>query len=60
MDLREGQIVLLRKFAHLYDSGVPLTEALALEPEGMVRIGLLHYNTSDEVDRLLAALREWE
>ncbi|HEX5135598.1 MAG TPA: type II secretion system F family protein [Planctomycetota bacterium] len=30
MDLRESQIVLLRKFAHLYDSGVPLTEALEL------------------------------
>lgn len=30
MDLREGQIVLLRKFAHLYDSGVPLTEALEI------------------------------
>jgi len=30
MDLREGQIVLFRKFAHLYDSGVPLTEALEI------------------------------
>ena len=30
MDLREGQILLLRKFAHLYDSGVPLTEALEI------------------------------
>jgi hypothetical protein len=30
VDLRQGQIVLLRKFAHLYDSGVPLTEALEL------------------------------
>jgi hypothetical protein len=30
MDLRQGQIVLLRKFAHLYDSGVPLTEALEI------------------------------
>jgi cysteine desulfurase family protein (TIGR01976 family) len=35
-----------------------LSEALGLEPEGMVRIGLLHYNTSDEVKRLLAALAE--
>ena len=35
-----------------------LTEALGLEPQGMVRIGLLHYNTADEVDRLLDALRE--
>lgn len=30
MDLRQGQIVMLRKFAHLYDSGVPLTEALEI------------------------------
>jgi selenocysteine lyase/cysteine desulfurase len=35
-----------------------LTEALGLEPEGMVRIGLLHYNTMEEVDRLLAVLAE--
>ncbi len=33
-----------------------LTEALDLEPDGLVRIGLLHYNTAEEVDRLLAAL----
>ena len=31
----------------------PLTEALGVEPEGMVRIGLVHYNTAEEVDRLL-------
>ncbi len=36
---------------------LPLTEALGLEPDGAVRIGLLHYNTADEVDRLLAALK---
>jgi cysteine desulfurase family protein (TIGR01976 family) len=35
---------------------LPLTEALGLEPDGMVRIGLLHYNTREEVDRLLAVL----
>jgi cysteine desulfurase family protein (TIGR01976 family) len=35
---------------------LPLTEALGLEPEGMVRVGLLHYNTLAEVDRLLAVL----
>jgi len=33
-----------------------LTETLDLEPEGMVRIGLTHYNTAAEVDRLLDAL----
>ena len=37
---------------------LPLTEALDLEPEGMVRIGLLHYNTGDEVQRLLDVLAE--
>ncbi len=36
----------------------PLTEALDLEPGGLVRVGFLHYNTTEEVDRLLAALRE--
>jgi cysteine desulfurase family protein (TIGR01976 family) len=35
---------------------LPVTEALGLEPEGMVRIGLLHYNTGEEVDRLLKQL----
>jgi len=37
---------------------LPLTEALGLEPEGLVRIGLLHYNTPDETRRLLHALSE--
>src|SRR5262249_33757503 len=37
---------------------LPLTEALGVEPDGMVRVGLLHYNTSAEVDRLIAALIE--
>ena len=35
-----------------------VSTALGLEPQGMVRIGLLHYNTAGEVDRLLAALAE--
>jgi selenocysteine lyase/cysteine desulfurase len=35
-----------------------LTETLGLEPAGLVRLGLLHYNTSAEVDRLLAVLGE--
>lgn len=33
-----------------------LTETLGLEPEGMVRIGLAHYNTPNEVERLLGEL----
>jgi selenocysteine lyase/cysteine desulfurase len=36
-----------------------LTEHLDVEKSGgFLRIGLVHYNTIDEVDRLLAALRE--
>ncbi len=35
---------------------LPLTEAIGVEPEGMVRIGLCHYNTADEVARLLETL----
>lgn len=36
---------------------LPFTEAAGLEPHGTLRIGLLHYNTPEEVDRLLDALR---
>ena len=37
-----------------------LTERLSVEKDGgLLRIGLVHYNTEDEVDRLLAALREF-
>ncbi len=36
---------------------LPLTERLGLEPQGMVRVGLVHYNTPAEVERLLEALR---
>ena len=34
-----------------------VTERLGLEPDGVLRIGLTHYNTSGEVDRLLDELR---
>jgi cysteine desulfurase family protein (TIGR01976 family) len=37
----------------------PLTEALGVEPEGFLRIGLLHYNTREEIQRLLSALRAY-
>ena len=37
---------------------LPLSDALGREPDGMVRIGLLHYNTKDEIDRLLEALTD--
>jgi cysteine desulfurase family protein (TIGR01976 family) len=33
-----------------------LTEALGLEPGGMLRVGMVHYNTLAEVERLLEAL----
>jgi cysteine desulfurase family protein (TIGR01976 family) len=37
-----------------------LTERLQLEQKGgMLRIGLVHYNTLEEVDRLFAALRDF-
>ena len=37
-----------------------LSERLGVESQGgMLRIGLVHYNTADQVDRLLAALREF-
>ncbi len=40
---------------------LPFTEAMGLEPNGTLRIGLLHYNTREEVERLLAALRSlWQ
>jgi len=36
---------------------VAVTESLGLEPGGMVRIGLMHYNTRQEIDRLIDCLR---
>lgn len=38
---------------------LPLTERLNLEPDGMLRIGLVHYNTAEEVERLLSSLARW-
>jgi cysteine desulfurase family protein (TIGR01976 family) len=37
---------------------LPFTETMDLEPEGTLRIGLMHYNTVEEVDRLLAAIAD--
>lgn len=37
-----------------------LSERLGVEPKGgVLRVGLVHYNTADEVERLLAALHEF-
>ena len=38
-------------------AAVGVTERLGLEPEGVLRIGLTHYNTDAEVDRLIDELR---
>ena len=35
---------------------LPLTKALGVEPEGLVRVGLLHYKTADEIESLRRAL----
>ncbi len=37
-----------------------LSEQLGHEPHGMLRVGLVHYNTAEEVERLLAELRQLE
>ena len=34
------------------------TECLDLEPEGMIRLGFVHYNTPAEIDRVLHTLKE--
>ena len=33
-----------------------LSEALGLEPEGALRVGILHYNTTEEIDRFVDEL----
>ena len=35
-----------------------VSEAFGLEPQGVIRVGLMHYNTLSEVDRLLEAIRD--
>jgi len=35
---------------------LPFTEARGLEPAGTLRVGALHYNTAEEIDRLLTEL----
>ena len=37
---------------------VEIMRRLELEPGGAVRAGIVHYNTAEEVDRLLDALRD--
>jgi selenocysteine lyase/cysteine desulfurase len=53
--------VLFRSGIFVWDGNfyaLALTERLGLEPSGgLLRVGLAHYNTADEVDRLLDELR---
>jgi cysteine desulfurase family protein (TIGR01976 family) len=35
---------------------LPLSTALKTEPQGMVRLGCMHYNTEEEIDRTLHAI----
>lgn len=37
---------------------LPLTMALGTEPDGMVRLGCMHYNTINEIDRTLELIKE--
>ena len=37
---------------------LPLTLALGTEPDGMVRLGCMHYNTTGEIDRTLELVKE--
>jgi selenocysteine lyase/cysteine desulfurase len=32
------------------------TTRMGLEPEGMIRVGLVHYNLAEEIDRLIESL----
>jgi selenocysteine lyase/cysteine desulfurase len=56
----EVAVTLAHKGIFVWDGNyyaLNLTERLGVEETGgMVRIGLVHYNTTQEVDRLLAAL----
>jgi cysteine desulfurase family protein (TIGR01976 family) len=38
---------------------LPLTLALGTEPHGMVRLGCMHYNTPEEIDRTLDLLKTY-
>ena len=49
-----GSLGIATWWGNFYAIGV--TERLGLEPQGLLRIGLTHYNTAAEVDRLLDEL----
>ena len=63
----EGYVSVPATKQDLFDRGpfylyvVPKRSSLVEErpiPDGAVRVGIIHYNTAEEVDRLLAALHE--
>ena len=54
---RLGQLGLFVGHGNFY--ALQVTEAFGLEPQGVVRVGLMHYNTHSEVDRILVALRSY-
>lgn len=39
---------------------LPFTESAGLETGGTIRVGALHYNSREEIDRLVTALREYQ
>ncbi len=51
---RLGERGIFTWHGHYY--AIELTTALGLEPHGMLRMGITHYNTSEEIDRTVAAL----
>ena len=53
---RLGELGLFTWHGNYY--ALNLSEALGHEPHGMLRVGLVHYNTPEEVERLLSALRQ--
>lgn len=54
---RLGEQGLLVGHGNFY--ALQLTEKFEVEPDGVVRVGLMHYNTPAEIDRLLTALRSF-
>ena len=38
---------------------LPLTQTLGTEPDGMVRLGCMHYNTPEEIDRTLDLITKY-
>ena len=49
-----GQLGLFVGHGNFY--ALQVSEAFGLEPAGVVRVGLMHYNSNSEIDRLLTAI----